>query len=299
MTDNDQDLHDSSSPADKTTGASDDHTSQIDYEAEARKLGWRPESEYKGKGPFVDAKTFYENGQVVLPIIRAENKALRDELVRVKDNAVKMSEHFRQGKEREVADLTRQLEEARAARRQAISEGNGDEVDRLETTIDDTKTKIAEAKREVAPPSNTPQIDPTFEAWLNGEGSWYRDDARLRAMADAMLLGSDGKISPEFAHLKGRGAELYNAVGTAVKELDAAMKGKELSRPGPRGGGTGVEGGGGTVRSSAQRRSYSNLQPEFKKTCDDMARDFGYSGKAKEKFQADYAAACADDAFRG
>lgn len=291
MSGDDQNLDDVRGEDNKDTGAGDPPA--IDYEAEARKLGWRPESEYRGKGPFVGAKEFYEKGQVVLPIIKAENKALRDELVRVREAGEKLATHFKEAKDREVAELKQQLEAARNDRKQAISSGDGDAVEVAEAKMEDAKDKIKAAEQATA---TTPQLDPRFESWLNSEGTWYRDDARLRGIAHAILFNKDGSITKEFAHLQGRGAELYNAVGKAVDEIANSGRRSELDRPGPKGGGTGVDGGGGN-RGGAPKRSYANLLPEYKKACDQQVRDFGVKDAAK--FQASYVEACSDDAFKG
>ena len=60
--------------AEQQDAADSEATSQAGIEAEARKMGWLPESEWMGAPPkygFVDAQTFLERGETILPILKA------------------------------------------------------------------------------------------------------------------------------------------------------------------------------------------------------------------------------------
>src|SRR5258708_7320220 len=67
---------------------------------EAMAEGWRPEEEYNGKAPWVDAETFVKRGREINPILKknndrllAEIKALKAEVDSSKMSVKKLEEH--------------------------------------------------------------------------------------------------------------------------------------------------------------------------------------------------------------
>src|SRR6202012_6126561 len=57
---------------------------QAAVEAEARRAGWRPLEEYRGKpGGWVDAKAFLERGETFMPFLQADRRRLREEYERM------------------------------------------------------------------------------------------------------------------------------------------------------------------------------------------------------------------------
>jgi len=101
-------------------------------EKEARSMGWRPEEDWDGPpGKWLDAKTFVEKGEQILPILRANNKKMREELLtRDKDLATlreslasankaisALKKSYTEATKREVdialADLREQFKQAR------------------------------------------------------------------------------------------------------------------------------------------------------------------------------------------
>lgn len=274
---------------DKSTSEAGDQGHQshaINYEAEAKKLGWRDESHYKGDpSRFVDAKTYYENGQKVLPIIKAENEVLRAEIVRIKDSATQAIAMGERAREREIADLNAQLVAAKAARKAAVTANDGESFEAAETDIKAIENNLASSP---ATTKQAPQVDPIFRAWV-ADNPWYEADDRLRAIADGLASAK------QFSHLRGKNRELYDAVGAEVTRMDELMTANargDLNKPGPQGGGRGTD---GTRTNGAARRSYENLQPEYKRACDRQFMDFGI--KDEKKWRARYVQGCSDDAF--
>lgn len=274
----------------------------IDYEAEARAMGWRPESEYKGDPKrFLDAQAFYENGVKVLPILREQNKALYKEIDRIKASTQEFAKVVERDKQRAIEELTQQLAEAKLARKEAVSQGDGDGFNKADSEVEKLEADLKATKSEVTPKVTKDGLDPEFMAWLETpRGQKYRDDHRLRSMANGLVFNADGTLSEEFKHLGGQGTKLYEAVMTKVEDIDAALRrtaNGDLERPGPKGGGRGVDGAGSRERPSP--RSYENLTKEFKAACDSMGRDFGYSEPEKlKKWREQYVNGCTDDAFR-
>lgn len=264
-----------------------------DYKALARPLGWRDEEHFKGDpSRFVDAKSYYENSRHVLPIIKAENESLRAEIVRVKNSTTEVLAHMERAREREVAELNAALTAAKATRKAAIKEGDGDG---FEIAEDDIKRIEKELDTASTPPASTTQTptkyqDPVFAAWV-ADNPWYEQEPGMRAMAESLAY------APQFTHLKGQHRALYDAVGSEVKRIDALMKAQadgDTRRPGPQGGGRGND---GVSRTGAARRSYDNLLPEFKAACDRQYRDFGIKTEVG-KWRDRYITGCNDDAFR-
>lgn len=260
----------------------DDGASGINYETEARRMGWRPESEFRGdKSKFVDAKTFYENGIRVLPIVNAANDALRQELTRLRSGFQEVLATNEKAHQREVKELKDDLAAAMAARKEAVGSSDGDAFEIADNRVREITAKLASA---TAPQAKQPISDPIFEAW-SAENKWLTDDPELTAIATS--LGAT-----RFKHLQGKGREFYDKVGEAVKQYVQARDGTDLRRPGP----TAPRHGDGTRPTSGQK-SYDNLLPEYQKTCDRQYKEFGLTID-KGKWRERYVNGCSDDAFK-
>ena len=262
---------------------------QVAREAEARKMGWRPKDEYKGPPErFIDFEEFLENGEKVLPIVRAENKALRREIDRLADQHKEFAKIVDTAHERQVAELQAALTLAKEARKQAVTDSDGEAHEAA-----DEQVKSLEAQLKVpAPKTGTPDPtkDPVYTAWL-------ADHPRIEQDEDFFLMCEGLARQKMFDAYRGKGAEFYNAVyAEAERRLD---KGRDLSRPGPARGNRGSD----NVRSTPTtgQRSYENLQPEYKKACDDMGRNYGKAGTPAEakKWRETYVSGCTDEAFKG
>lgn len=287
-------MTDTSHTESETLGAHNNKDdSAPNYEALAREMGWRPEGEYRGDPDhFVDAKTFYERGRTVLPIVQAEARALRQEIERVKADANKALEISERSREREVADLKAQLEAAKVERKEAIKEADGDRFEAADGAVKELEKAIEGSSK--PPQDNTPKIDPRYQAWLDSPANqWFKGDEEAQAMAEGLVR------LPKYAHLYKQAEKLWDAVAADVKKIKDSAKANaraDLDRPGPEGGGR----GNGKVRSQAGERSYENLTPEFKKQCDRQYDSFyGSSGTVtKEKWRERYVSGISEDAFR-
>lgn len=285
MTDTSQTDH---SDLDTSKSAADDG---VNYEALASAMGWRPESEFKGpKEHFLDAKTYYERGQAILPVVRAEAQALRDEIDRIKADAKQALQVSERAREREVADLKAQLEAAKLARKDAIKEADGDTFEAADTQVKELETAIAEASKK-PPQDEAPKVDPNYVAWLDRpEQSWFKGDEEAQAMAEGLVR------LPKYKGLIGQREKLWDAVVGDIKKMRDAAKREsraDLNRDGPEGAGR----GNGEVRARAGERSYSNLTNEFKQQCDRQYKSFGITIPI-EKWRERYVQGCSPDSFR-
>lgn len=261
-----------------------------DYETQARTMGWRPKEEYRGDPDhFVDAKTFYERGRTVLPILQATERALREELARVKADAQQAIQIAEKSREREVADLKVQLEMAKQARKEAVKEADGDRFEAAEEQVKELESAIADSSTSTK--AQTPQLDPRYSAWLNrSEQAWLTGDEEAQAIAAGRAY------LPKYKHLVGQYELFWDAVAKDTKKImDAthAAQRADLDRPGPEGAGR----GNGEVRARAGERSFANLTPEFKKQCDRQYKDFNISVPL-EKWRERYVSGISEDAFR-
>ena len=167
-------------------GAQAEGQPQRDFESEAREMGWVPEEEFKGeKKPykFLSAQEFVERGETVLPLVRNENKRLREQMDAKEREFEERIERLSKASEASLKAQRKQFEDRIAAlnveRDRAVEEGD---VERFKTL--DKQIKDAEA--------NTPKIenDPVVsedpakveQDWLS-KNSWYHDDEEMQRYA--------------------------------------------------------------------------------------------------------------------
>jgi len=66
----------------------DDNTGNVDVEKEAMNMGWTPKEKFKGDpAKWIDAETFVERAEHVLPILRADRDRLKRDLL-TRDNEI-------------------------------------------------------------------------------------------------------------------------------------------------------------------------------------------------------------------
>ena len=171
-------------------------------ESEARKQGWKPESEWKGEPPsrgFVSAEEFLDAGDKSLPLVtkrltsekddlQSELGEVKAELSKVKQQAARFTDFTNKAlhkarQERENAIIALQKERA-----QAITDADGDKVI-------ETERKIADLNAEPVEGSGPP---PEVASWL-GENPWYEDDDTMRDLANGISL----RLKDEQPHLQG------------------------------------------------------------------------------------------------
>ena len=160
----------------------DDELEEI--EAKARTMGWVPEDEWKGTPPprgFLDAKTFVERGEQVIPILQSQLKK-RDESV---ENLQKQLEELKTTAKQTNAFLQKQMQKEReeaqqriatleAARAQAITEGDGEAAVAAERQIHQIRQE---------PVGQDPMAQEMVQNFLR-ENPWYADDPVMRDWAD-------------------------------------------------------------------------------------------------------------------
>lgn len=255
-----------------------------DIEAQARSMGWVPQDQWKGDPEkWTDAEEFIERGEQVLPILRANNRKLqndlltRDKKIGTLEQELAATKSIVQGLEKNFNEsLERRLKEQRAQLKGELKTAVEDrDVDR-ELEIREQLDELTEAEKaakqkqeenkkklEAKPPASTktdPDLSPDFEAWKN-ENPWFGEDRkRTRAVIRAA----------EDLRDEGDTTEGYDFFQKAL----ARAEGSEDSTPVSK-----VESGNPRARGRAQPKTYGSLPPEAKQACMEDVENFVGEGK--------------------
>ncbi len=250
----------------------------MDIEQEAKLQGWVPQEEFKGEeSKWVDAETFIEKGQHILPIMRSNNKRLVTDLDSVKAEVISLK--------KALATQTQSMEELKIfhqesskaqvekARRDLVAElkeakRDGDIDQEIQLTADLSKFDAAQVGVDSEKPKKVNQqntqntqedLHPDTQAWLN-INSWYGTDDEKTGLMDGICR----KLRREGSSLTGLPflMEAHNRV--------ESFYGKEKTTPVSKAeSGRATNGGGG---SSA--KGYAGLPAEAKAICDRQAERF-------------------------
>lgn len=237
------------------------------FEAEAREMGWVGQEEWEGpEEKWVDAKTFVERGEHIMPILRANNKRLKQDLltrdkeidtlkasVDAANKAIKaLQKHYTEATERAVEqarkDLREQLKQAREV---------GD-VD-AEEEVRDKLAELREKQDEVVEDTpikkpDEPQYSPDFIAWKN-ENPWFgRDTPEDRKRTKALVRIAED-LREEGDRTEGR-AFMEKCMRTLEKHEGGSSR--QVSK---------AEGGGPGARTRNTGRAFDALPKEAKDIC--------------------------------
>lgn len=183
----------------------------IDYEAEAVKMGW--DESYSGPNKR-SAKEFYERGMEIQPILKKnleraqhDNDRLRAEVDSVRKESRKALKIF---KDKAKKDYDRELDTLRSEKAAAVADADHDRYTALEKREDklreDFQAQIAEEEEKAEP-----AIDPALSEWRE-TNKWFDEDMEMQHYANAYA----GFISANKPHLKGKA--FLDAVTQGVKE---------------------------------------------------------------------------------
>lgn len=150
------------------------------YEKEASEIGWVPEAEFKGdKEKWKPAQKFVEDGERILPILRANERKLRDELAAERKSFAERLERmekvnrstFDAEKRRYETEITRLKREQRVA----VESGDLERFDQIE---------LEKGTLRAPEPVEEPKLDP--EAIFKKDNAWYGEDEDLTAYANGI-----------------------------------------------------------------------------------------------------------------
>lgn len=146
----------------------------------AQAMGWRPIEEWDGpEEDFIEAKEFVRR-QPLFEKIEHVTKELKN----VKSAFDALKQHHTKVKE---VEFKRALDQLKAAKRRALTEGETEQALLLEDKIDEINEQKAEFDQEIR---SQPQVtqdapNPEFVAWTQ-QNSWYQKDKAMTAFADSL-----------------------------------------------------------------------------------------------------------------
>lgn len=245
-------------------------------EASAREMGWLPQDEFKGPADkWVDATTYVDRGEHVLPIVNATNRRLRNELNQTSSEVSSLKQALQQSQETIKAleeyhqeDVKQKVAHARISLREQLitakKEGNVEDEVRVTEEIAQLNTAAADsvtnARTQGNGASERPNQevdhskDPDFIAWKS-DNPWFNDPSKA-----AIALYVTQKLRSEGEKSMGR-VFLDKVADETHREITRLGGGTARAQPkveGSRGGSGGGSNGG---------KGYSDLPADAKEAC--------------------------------
>lgn len=252
-------------------------TAPAEVQERAEKMGWIPPSRFRGDPErFIDAESYLERGETVLPIVKEQNKRLQAELESLRGESAKTAEALAAAQEaieqielRHSVATQKAVERAREEVKAQLAEASaaGDHRGVAELTDQLTQLNAAEkaaeekpAEKKEAPAKFVPP--PELTEW-NDENPWFGKDRRKTALAlgIAQELREGGERSTGRAFFDLVKEELEKTLGAGAGEPPASKV--ESARN-----------GGSEESRSSGRKGYAALPADAKAACDADARQF-------------------------
>lgn len=248
-----------------------------DYAAEASRAGWQPKDKWSGAPEkWVDAKTFIERGEHILPIVLEQKKELERKLAetnrQLKEVQTAAVEFRAFTKDALNAQFNTRLEAALREKIAAIDAQDGAGVVASEQKIKKIETEHAAATEKAAATvvQQQDQPDPDYVQWL-ASNPWYADEGSELQMEANIIFASklrkakaDGKEPP-------KGLALFTEVEKEVKKRHPDKFQSEQSSQ----RGSAVETGDTEVRrpSGMKEHTYNNLPQDARLACDKFIKN--------------------------
>ena len=267
-----------------------------EVEDKAKAMGWSPKEEFRGaEDKWVDAETFVERGEHVLPIVRAEKKRLEGEVQRLTGTVSELQRLVQSGQESieefkkyHDEDAKRRVEVAvsklKAEMKSAREDGDIDREIDASTALTELQAKREETPARKPNGADAPR-DYTNEPWFQGwmaENKWYGTDVEKTAYAQgqAVFLNMTRKDLRERAYLD----EVSKLVQDKYPDINPRR-----DTPGK------VEGPRAGSSQNSSDRSYADLPQDAKAACDKWNDKLVGAGKSyktvaewRKKYVADY-----------
>lgn len=256
-------------------------TTEINFEVEAKTLGWVPQDQWKGDpDKWVDAEAFVKKGETVVPMLVRDKRmlaeqvrTLREEQEQLKKDAVKFREMVERQSTQEKQALEAQIRELQAAKAQAVTNGEGDVV----VEIDDKIDKLKEKRQELNEPpkkDDAPSVHPDFKYFQEAH-PWYGKDPQLTRAADGIAY----IVSAENPGIQGK--ELYDAISERLPNLEIykARFPDKVRKPINRVEDNSDTAPSDTGTSRRGSRDYNSLPAEAKKECERYIKNGWISDK--------------------
>lgn len=245
----------------------------VDYEAEAKKMGWAPADEFKGDPKLhIDAETFYNRAVEYMPIAKATIKKLSERIDRMERDAKQFGEFHSKTAEREYQ---RALDTIRAEQEAAVESGDIEAHRAASAKLDKLEKPAAPSQGGAISPEEAAEalIDWRRENKWFGDNKLMTDYAELQA--DKMLKAG---MMPGPEHL----AALTEKVKAKFPE-EFEDKGDDGADPPRR---RSAVDGGNTIPPRRGGKGFSDLPPAAQAACDRYIKQ-GFV-KSREAYVKDY-----------
>lgn len=235
-----------------------------EVEQKARDLGWSPKEEFRGDPEkWITAEAYVERGESLMPILKANNRKLHDEIAGLRGaltNATESIEELKKFTNKETIRAAKQeqgnLKEALVVARK---EGDVDKEVEIQEKLAETTTAIKEAEK--APPSkpvNGSPEDPIFQQWKRDNPDIFENEFNSDL---AVTIGTRMRRDPANKDLTGR--KFLDKVAEEVnKRLEKPPGPTKVAEGGRSTGGGGSEG----------KKTYADLPAEAKEACEASAK---------------------------
>lgn len=161
-----------------------------DYDTEAKDMGWVPQEEFRGpKERWKPAQQFVEDGENILPIVRAENKRLKDKLESVEKDFATRFERLDKAAQASIktakAQFDRELTALNAKRDEAVAAGDVQTFKAIDKEIIDHTANAPKVEdfEEKPKAADAPADNDTVLAAWQGTNKWYGTDDALTEAA--------------------------------------------------------------------------------------------------------------------
>ena len=224
-----------------------------DYVYEARRKGWRPESEYTGpEGKWVDAKTFVERGERFTKKLENEISTLKSQVASFEGTKAQFRKFFDDQMAKRDKEHTEAIQALRVQRSQATRDGD-DELaveleDRIEATREQQRALKSEATAAAAERTETPASEtaattsPVLLDWIAEGNEWFQTDEVLtkHAIEVGKQMRKDGEKAIGRKFLEIVKEQVKSDFPRRFKELEGGSGQRQNASGGAGQGGTGT-----------------------------------------------------------
>lgn len=246
---------------------------QIDIEARAYRMGWRPKDhkgpddnwdQYKGlPEKWIPAEQYIEVATESMPVLRKTLRTMDDKFAKQERLLADLAENVKYQRDNTHKAEQRAYDRARAElvaeRDAAIAQADVSAVKAVDAKIAEHETtKPAEAKK-ADPPAETQTTAPEVSEWL-AANAWFNTDDQLRSLAQ----GTDSKLIKDEPGLSL--TERLAKVKAEVQRRFPEKFGMNTRRQAP----SVVGSSNGAPPRPKNEKSYDNLPAEAKKACDKL-----------------------------
>ncbi len=234
-------------------------------EVKARIQGWVPKEEFRGDPvKWIDAKSFNERGETIIPIMRERNERLEKDVREMKESFKEFSEFHRQTEDRAYKKALKEIEQKKLT---AVS--NADTVEYEKAELERVELEKSKPIPKVEKPVELPEMQEFRKV-----NTWYESDPELTGEADALGVAYAKQNIPY--------PKILEKVQTTMKILHpekfANVKRDDQSKVESVSSETGLP-------KKSNNHSYENLPADAKKQCDKWIKN---GLLTKEQYIQDY-----------